>query len=652
MEGLNLQLFDAIAWTIIHSLWQGGLVFIVTLSLFLLNKQWNSKIKYNIALMAMVSLFFTCMLTFVYQYAASSTTPNGLPSKVLYYYFTISPVQNNSNGIVNFINDNTLLISNFWMLGFFILSMRYLISYVYIFQQAKKSPNLDLSNIGIDLERVKQHFGLKKEVIVKTFDKHVSPFTLGFIKPMVFFPMTLVTLLEASEIEAILAHELAHIKRNDFITNAFSSMIEVVMYYHPVVWWLQKQLDIHRENACDDMAIGYVGDKMVYAKSLVKLQECLQAQPQPTFAMAFTGNRKSIFLNRIKRMFNMPYTQINIKEKLIASMVLFLLALGITEVYAHKTKTKNLSLINTIKDQIIGKPTKEMTTDSLPSVKKKEAVTIIKSDGEKDVEVKLENGKVTYLNIDGKEIPQSEYDQHKDLIEEIQPLQSNGFKGLNGDFGAFKNFNFDNLGRGFNFSFGGPKGGMDRDYEHFFKFNFDSLRENLMFDRDSMMAFFHNNKFNSDSIFKQFNDHDIKMFFPDGGGIIDLRGEPGKSIRIYRGDIENDFDNGSDGSDRIEIDGLDRRFEDRAFPRMGEDSNLESIIGKQLNRDGFLIAGKKNKVELSGKNLKINGEKQPSNIWNKYKQLFETETGLPLSKDTKLVFEIDGKEQNRKKRNF
>ena len=80
--------------------------------------------------------------------------------------------------------------------------------------------------------------------------------------------------------------------------------------------------------------------------------------------------------------------------------------------------------------------------------------------------------------------------------------------------------------------------------------------------------------------------------------------------------------------------------------------NLEQLIGSQLNRDGFLIAGKNNKIELSGKNLKINGEKQPSNIWNKYKNLFERETGMTLTKDTKLVYEIEGKESKRKYKAF
>ena len=112
MNGLNLQLFDAIAWTIIHSLWQGALIFIVTLTLFLMNKRWNSKIKFNIALISMVSLFTACVVTFAYQYVDNSTESQGLSGRILYYYSTLT-VDQSQHSIVNFINDNTLLISNF-----------------------------------------------------------------------------------------------------------------------------------------------------------------------------------------------------------------------------------------------------------------------------------------------------------------------------------------------------------------------------------------------------------------------------------------------------------------------------------------------------------------------------------------------------------
>ena len=80
--------------------------------------------------------------------------------------------------------------------------------------------------------------------------------------------------------------------------------------------------------------------------------------------------------------------------------------------------------------------------------------------------------------------------------------------------------------------------------------------------------------------------------------------------------------------------------------------NLEELIGSQLNKDGFLIPNKENKVILSGKYLKINGEKQPSNIWNKYKSLFEEETGVPLSKKSKLEFSIIGKDYGKRYQAF
>lgn len=650
MNEVNLHLFDSIAWTIIHSLWQGALVFIVVISLFLLNKKWNAALRFNISLLSMVTLFIASVSTFVFQYMDHTVQAENVQATLVYYYASFS-TDMGRQGIVTFINKNTLLISNFWIFGFLLLSLRYIFAYIVLYRYSRTSPSLDLSHLNIDFEAYKHQMGVTKRILIKSYEKQMSPFTLGFIKPMIFFPVSVLNALNTAEIEAILVHELAHIKRNDFIVNILTSLIEVAMYYHPVIWWLQKQLNIHRENACDDMAISIVGDRLLYARALVKLQENLHINNSPAMALAFTGNRKSIFLNRIKRMFNMPYTQINIKEKLIASLVLFLLALGITEVYAHKTKTKDFSLINNIKESLMSVPPANIEQDTFPKTKKKESVTIIKSEGNKEVEVKMEDGKVTYLNIDGKQIPESEFDQHRDIIDEIQPLHRTD---IDRSFDGFGKFDLGDGAHGFRFDFGDmkymPKGFKGND----FYFNFDSLKENILMGKDSMFSFFNHKNFNHDSLLRKFDSGQLKMLFPNGDRVLDLRHFPDRSIKIYRGEDmdELSIEDFGDDNDGLRIDRNDRSRHDRDFPGSDSRSNLESIIGKQLNRDGFLIGGKPNKVELSGKGLKINGEKQASNIWNKYKELFEIETGLPLSKDTKLVFEIDGKDQGRRKRSF
>jgi beta-lactamase regulating signal transducer with metallopeptidase domain len=100
-----------------------------------------------------------------------------------------------------------------------------------------------------------------------------SPLTIGHLKPVILFPIGLINRLSESEVEAILAHELAHILRRDYIFNILQSVVEVVFYFHPAVWWLSAQVRQERESACDDRAIALVGNKMNYAKALVTIQE-------------------------------------------------------------------------------------------------------------------------------------------------------------------------------------------------------------------------------------------------------------------------------------------------------------------------------------------------------------------------------------------
>src|SRR5690606_32152615 len=100
-----------------------------------------------------------------------------------------------------------------------------------------------------------------------------SPFTVGFLKPVIVFPVGLVNQLSIQETEAILVHEMAHILRKDYLINLMVSVIKACMYYHPVVWWLDKVIQNEREYACDQMAINLTGQPIQYAKLLISLQE-------------------------------------------------------------------------------------------------------------------------------------------------------------------------------------------------------------------------------------------------------------------------------------------------------------------------------------------------------------------------------------------
>jgi hypothetical protein len=440
------------------------------------------------------------------------------------------------------------------------------------------------------------------------------------------------------------------------------------------------------------MAISYTKDPINYAKALVKLQDILsQEQSMPALSLGFMKEGKSLLLNRIKRMFNMTYSPINIKEKLAASIFIFLFALCITELYAYKAEDKSISLLRNLKE-LYKNPLDEIYNDTIPekkNIRKKEKITIIKEKDDKKINLTIEDGEVKNLYIDGKEIPKEEYDNYRDIIKEINPL--NGRKAIiiddiNGVF-SFGDFDIDIDGW--------------KDVEKFWLKNWEEQHENMMELNDEEME---KHEKEMEKHEKEMEKHGREMekqnrLLEKHSRMMDrlnkdmFRYRDGNFSFVFPKELHRDsswqvYEFKIDSLTKIfeqlnvPMDSINRSFRfsfprniDKEFGILTPDNNhgifkmedldrlddlgnnhwnnnLEELIGKQLNKDGFLIAGKQNKVELSGKHLKINGEKQPSNIWNKYKNLFERETGVPLHKDTKLIFEVEGKEAKRKYKAF
>ena len=124
------------------------------------------------------------------------------------------------------------------------------------------------------------------------------PSVAGWLKPVVLFPVGALTGLTPAQIEAILAHEFAHIRRHDVLVNAVQTVVETLLFYHPAVWWLSRRIREQRERCCDDLAVALCGDARVYAGALLGL-ETLRG-PRPAFAVAADGGS---LLGRVRRLF-------------------------------------------------------------------------------------------------------------------------------------------------------------------------------------------------------------------------------------------------------------------------------------------------------------------------------------------------------------
>ena len=149
------------------------------------------------------------------------------------------------------------------------------------------------------------------------------PAVMGWLRPVILLPASALTGLTALQLDALLAHELAHVRRYDYLVNLVQSVIETLLFYHPAVWWVSQQVREEREHCCDDLAVAVCGDAHLYATALVGMER-LRGTP-PAFALAATG-RGGALMGRIRRL--VAPVQVEIFPRWMAGVIAVTLALG------------------------------------------------------------------------------------------------------------------------------------------------------------------------------------------------------------------------------------------------------------------------------------------------------------------------------------
>jgi hypothetical protein len=141
-----------------------------------------------------------------------------------------------------------------------------------------------------------RRIGVNRTVLLLESAVAQVPAVVGWIKPVVLIPAGLLTGLTSAQLESLLAHEFAHIRRYDYFVNLVQTAIETLLFYHPGVWWTSRQIRHEREHCCDDLAVAVCGDALTYARALTELER-LRAEPQP--AMAAAGGDLSRRIHRL-----------------------------------------------------------------------------------------------------------------------------------------------------------------------------------------------------------------------------------------------------------------------------------------------------------------------------------------------------------------
>lgn len=184
-----------------------------------------------------------------------------------------------------------------WFAGMLLFSLRLLSGWYTIRRLSGTGTIAVPENLQILLRETAQRLGIRQTVRILQSSLATVPLVTGFLRPLILLPASVVTGFPPAQLQAILAHELAHIRRYDQFVNLWQTLVETIFFYHPLVWWLSRQIRCERENCCDDLAVSITGSNVEYSHALLALDELRDASP----ALALSSHGGSL-TSRIKRL--------------------------------------------------------------------------------------------------------------------------------------------------------------------------------------------------------------------------------------------------------------------------------------------------------------------------------------------------------------
>jgi bla regulator protein BlaR1 len=352
MENILTNISQVLGISLLHSLWQGLIIYGVLRLILIIRPDLPSTVKYRLAYTGMLLILAWFAYTFYNEadnYSWFKNAGNRLSP------LTLTPLTK--------INQSYRLTGNGYL-----LSLKPYLPYISLIYMAGVAFNVfKLSFAWKKTRQIKQtllpagamqgfsdklcvRLDIRKNIGVFYSELIDVPCIIGLIKPIILLPLSLPVNLSVAEAQAILLHELAHIKRNDYLANLIQQVISVILFFNPFAKLINRIINTERENCCDDTVLSNSGQPLTYAQALLKLEECRQQNWR--LALAATGKKYNL-LTRIERIMKNQTPTPNFRQLLV---LLLLFAGGISSVAWLNPKIDNAQLTVKLKPFIIDKP--------------------------------------------------------------------------------------------------------------------------------------------------------------------------------------------------------------------------------------------------------------------------------------------------------
>ncbi len=317
-------------WTLLHSLWQLAIIGMLAALLLGFLRRRSPNLRYVVACVGLAAMFFSPLATYCLMpsaadptlvLASTPTTASPLPTEPLADMAIAarndrpvvdtalpkpSPADSETSRSSRLLDLATRLFAPcvpwtvlIWLIGVLGLATWHVGGFVAAgrlrcvgIMPVPESLARSFHDLKTRL-RVTQPVRLVQSILVEV------PVAIGWLRPVILLPVGMLTGLAPHEIEAVLAHELAHVRRYDYLVNLLQTVVETLLFYHPAVWWVSRRIRIERENCCDDTAVVACGSKVDYVTALTTIEKNRTA---PKWAMAATGAKKAgATLSRVRR---------------------------------------------------------------------------------------------------------------------------------------------------------------------------------------------------------------------------------------------------------------------------------------------------------------------------------------------------------------
>jgi bla regulator protein blaR1 len=349
------HLIKALFNTLLHSLWQGILLAIVTGLIIICTKKAKAAFRYNLLIAALVLFAAGAVFTFAqqlgrqsgqpsYQFNNSTAAPGAVNIPAAPIAEPVVNAQNTKMSVIatvtGYLNEYYSTIILIWFLIICAKSVQMAVGVYGIFQLKNNKVFTVDEYWTARLQQLSEKLQVKQAVALLESGLAKVPMVVGHLKPVILIPIGLINSLPANEVEAILVHELAHIRRKDYLVNFLQSFMEIIFFFNPAVLWISQLIKEERENCCDDIAIEQTTSKVNYLNALVN---CSEYQTEsPAYSMALAGSKNKL-INRVKRVISNRNQSLNLVEKTLLTVCLVCVGLFIVAFSAKKVTAHHLS---------------------------------------------------------------------------------------------------------------------------------------------------------------------------------------------------------------------------------------------------------------------------------------------------------------------